>query len=186
MKFAPIALMSAALVALSTPSWGAIFEAAAGPGFTTEFITVSGSYLTPMATAGSSVASYSVLSTAAGFSTSGTISFAAPVTSFTFLWGSPDSYNSVTDGTVTVTGSAFSSGAGNNAESTLYTFFDALGFTSLTFSTTGVAFELAVAAVPEPETVAMMLAGLGAVAFLSRRRRPTAASISRMLGRSRA
>jgi hypothetical protein len=105
------------------------------------------------------------------FSTSGTISFAVPVTSFTFLWGSPDSYNSVTDGTVTVTGSTFSSGAGNNAETTLYTFFDALGFTSLTFSTTGIAFEVAVAAVPEPQTYAMMLAGLGVLAFLARRRR---------------
>jgi hypothetical protein len=171
MKLAPIAIVSAALVGLNTPSWAATFEAVPGLGATTEFTTVVNSFLTPVATAGSSVASYSVLSTAAGFPTSGTISFAAPVTSFTFLWGSPDSYNRVTDGTVTVTGSTFSSGTGNNAETTLYTFFDALGFSSLTFSTTGIAFELAVASVPEPETYAMMLAGLGAVGFLALRRK---------------
>src|SRR4051812_33030879 len=171
MKLAPTAIMAAALAALSTPSWGATFEAVPGLGATTEFTTVLNSFLTPVATSGSSVASYSVLSTAAGFLTSGTISFAAPVTSFTFLWGSPDSYNSVTDGRVSVTGSTFSSGAGNNAETTLYTFFDALGFTSLTFSTTGIAFEVAVAEVPEPQTSAMLLAGLTALAFLARRRK---------------
>ena len=128
MKLAPIAIMAAALVAVNTPSWGANFGAVSAPGFTTEAKMVLNSFLTPVATSGSSVASYSVLSTAAGFSTSATISFAAPVTNFTFLWGSPDSYNSVSDGAVTVTGSTFSSGAGNNAETTLYTFFDALGF----------------------------------------------------------
>ena len=111
-----------------------------------------------------------MLSTAAGFSNIGTISFAAPITSFTFLWGSPDAYNSLTDGTVTITGSSVSSGTGNNAESTLYTFFDALGFSSLTFSTTGVAFEIASTQVPEPMTFALLLAGLGAVGFVARRR----------------
>ena len=70
-------------------------------------------------------------------------------------------------------GSSFSSGTGNNAESMLYTFVDALGFTSLTFSTTGIAFEIAQASapVPEPETYAFLLAGLGALGFMSRRRK---------------
>jgi len=171
MKLAPIALIAAALLALNTPSQATTFASASGPGFTTETTSVVNSFLTPLAPPGSSVANYSVLSTAPGFSTSSTIGFAAAVTSFTFLWGSPDSYNTVTDGTVTVTGSTFSSGTGNNAETTLYTFFDALGFSSLTFSTTGIAFELAVASVPEPETYAMMLAGLGAVGFLALRRK---------------
>jgi len=171
MKLAPIAIISAALVGLNTPSRAVTFEAIPGLGAPTEMTTAVNSYLTPVATAGSLVASYSVLSTAAGFLTSGTLNFAAPVTSFTFLWGSPDSYNSVTDGTVTVTGSTFSSGNGNNSETTLFTFFDALGFTSLTFSTRGIAFEVAVASVPEPETYAMMLAGLGAIGFLVLRRR---------------
>ncbi len=173
MKFASITLAAAALVSWHLPSEAATFQALSGTGFTTETTSVESSYLTPLAPAGSSVASYSVLSTASGFSGIGMISFAAPITSFTFLWGSPDSFNSVTDGTVTVTGSSFSSGTGNNAESMLYTFVDSLGFDSLTFSTTGVAFELAAAPVPEPETYALLLAGLGAMGFLARRRKPS-------------
>jgi len=170
MKFAPIAVAAAALLSLLTPSEAATFQSVSGTGFTTETASVTNLYMTPLAPAGSSVASYSVLSTAAGFLSTGTISFAAPVTSFTFLWGSPDSYNLVTDGTVSVTGSSFSSGTGNNTESTFYTFVDALGFTSLTFSTTGVAFEIASAQVPEPMPFALVLAGLGTVGFLARRR----------------
>jgi PEP-CTERM motif len=171
MKFAPIAIAASALLSLHAVSEAATFQSLSGTGFTTETASLAGSYLTPLAPAGSSDASYSVLSTASGFLTTGTINFAAPITSFTFLWGSPDSYNRLTDGTVSVTGSSFSSGTGNNAESTLYTFVDALGFNSLTFSTTGIAFELAVAPVPEPETSALLLAGLAAVGFMARRRR---------------
>jgi hypothetical protein len=171
MKFAPVAIAASALLSLHALSEAATFQSLSGTGFTTETASLAGSYLTPLAPAGSSDASYSVLSTASGFLTTGTIIFAAPITSFTFLWGSPDSYNSVTDGTVSVTGSSFSSGTGNNAESKLYTFVDALGFNSLTFSTTGIAFELAVAPVPEPETSALLLAGLAAVGFMARRRR---------------
>ena len=170
MKFAPIAVAAAALLSLQTPSEAATFQSVSGTGCTTETASVTNLYTTPLAPAGSSVVSYSVLSTAAGFLSTGTISFVAPVTSFTFLWGSPDSYNRVTDGTVSITGSSFSSGTGNNAESTLYTFVDALGFTSLTFSTTGVAFEIATAQVPEPMPFALLLAGLGTVGFLARRR----------------
>ena len=59
---------------------------------------------------------------------------------------------------MTVTGSSFSSGGGNNAESTFYTFVDALGFTSLTFSTTGIAFEIAAA--PESARMPSMAAVL--------------------------
>jgi PEP-CTERM motif len=170
MKFAPIAIAAAAFVSLHTLSEAATFQSVSGTGFTTETASLANSYLAPVAPAGSSVTSYSVLSTATGFSNTGTISFAAPVTAFTFLWGSPDSFNRLTDGTVTVTGSSFSSGKGNNAESTLYTFVDALGFTALTFSTTGIAFEIAAAPVPEPQMFALLLAGLGAVGFMALRR----------------
>ena len=109
MKFAPIAVAASALLSLHSASEAATFQAVSGTGFTTETVSLVTSYLTPVALAGSSITSYSVLSTATGFSNTGTISFAAPITSFTFLWGSPDSYNRVTDGTVTVTGSSFRS-----------------------------------------------------------------------------
>jgi hypothetical protein len=175
MKLSQIAIAAAALLSLHSLSEAATFQSVSGTGFTTETASLANSYLTPLAPAGSSVTSYSVLSTATGFSTTGTISFAAPVTAFTFLWGSPDSFNRLTDGTITVTGSSFSSGTGNNAESTLYTFVDALGFTSLTFSTTGIAFEIAAAPVPEPETFALLLAGFAAVGFMARRRSAPAA-----------
>jgi len=170
MKFASIVVAAAALLSLHTLSRAETFESVSGTGFTTETTSLPNSYLAPLAPAGSSVTSFSVLSTAAGLLSTGTISFAAPITSFTFLWGSPDRFNRLTDGTVTVTGASFSSGTGNNAESTLYTFVDALGFTTLTFSTTGVAFEIAAAPVPEPSTLALLLAGFGAVGFLARRR----------------
>lgn len=169
MKTLRIAAVATTLAVLNATASAATFIALSSPGFTTETATVVNSYLAPIAPAGSTVASYSVLSTDAGFSSTATLNFGAPITSYTFLWGSPDTYNSVTDGVVTVTGSAFSSGTGNNAESTLYTFVDLAGFTSLTFKTSGVAFEIAVAPIPEPGTHALLLAGLGLLAFLSNR-----------------
>ena len=167
------AAAAVALIALQGVASAATYTSfsSGATGFTTETTSVLNQYLMPLAPAGSTVASYSVLSTMAGFSSTGTLSFGTTMTSFTFLFGSPDAYNSVTDGTVTITGSSFSSGTGNNAESQLYTFVDPKGFTSLTFKTTGVAFEVAVAPVPEPETYALMLGGLGVLGMLANRRR---------------
>jgi hypothetical protein len=167
-----IAAAAAAVFAgLSSPAFAESFSALSAPGFTTETTSLVDQYLMPEAPAGSTITSYSVLSTAAGFSTTGTLTFAAPVTSYTFLWGSPDSYNSVSDGKVSVSGSSLGSGSGNNADTTLYTFLDLSGFTTLTFKTTGIAFELAtVSPVPEPGTYALLLAGLGVVGFSTRRR----------------
>ena len=79
MKFAPIALAAAALLALHIPAEATIFQSISGTGFTTETTSVVNLYLLPAATAGSSVASYSVLITVSGFSNIGTINFATPV-----------------------------------------------------------------------------------------------------------
>ena len=67
MKVAPIAFAAAALVSLQTLSEAATFQSVSGTGFVTETALLVNSYLTPKTPAGSSIASYSMLSTAAGF-----------------------------------------------------------------------------------------------------------------------
>jgi hypothetical protein len=99
--------------------------------------------------------SFLVVSKLEGASGSATVDL-GDASSFSFVWGSPDTFNAIdiySDGfgMVTYTGTQ-------------------LG--SQLFRSNGVAFELAVAApVPEPETYAMMLAGLAAMGFVARRRR---------------
>ena len=95
-------------------------------------------------------------------------------TSFTFLWGSPDASNKITIDGVDFTGSFLLGALANsaNANSRLATFTSAVGMHDFTITTGQIAFELAVAnPVPEPETYALMLAGLGAMAFVARRRK---------------
>ena len=99
----------------------------------------------------------------------------AGATSFSFLWGSPDQTN-----TINIDGASFT-GLGlltnlvansDNVNTRWATFTSAAGMHSFTITTGQVAFELAVAnPVPEPETYALMLGGLGALAFVARRRK---------------
>ena len=103
---------------------------------------------------------------------------------FSFLWGSPDTHNTLT---VLSTGGGSQSftvaslglpGDGNQAFSAYVQFAGVAGslITDLIFNNIPAidAFETAnysITPVPEPETYALMLAGLGVMGFIARRRR---------------
>lgn len=81
------------------------------------------------------------------------------IASISFLWGSPDSYN-----TLTVNGTTFSfdgTGLGEGVYTLTFTGADRAGVTGLTFSSTQAAFEFdnVAVAVPEPASWAMMIGG---------------------------
>lgn len=114
--------------------------------------------------------------------TSQSLTFGAGASYFGFLWGSPDNYNTfiVTTNLATqeYTGALISNPAdGNRLISGFANFTAGAGevITSVKWQSGSNAFESdnhAVVAVPEPETYALMLAGLAAVGFVARRRRP--------------
>ena len=98
----------------------------------------------------------------------------AGVKSFSFLWGSPDQSNAINIDGFTFTGLSLlgSLATSSNANTRWATFTSDVGMNSFTMTTNQVAFEIAVAnPVPEPETYALMLGGLGALAFVARRRK---------------
>lgn len=115
---------------------------------------------------------------------SATYTFASPVSSFQFDWGSIDAYNTLTiNGTspaIIVPGSNFINpangdqiAAGTNGRFTVTGTAGEL-FSSVTFSSTGNSFEvdnLAVnGAVPEPATWALMMLGFGGMGAAMRRK----------------
>jgi len=120
-----------------------------------------------------------------------TLTFAgAGVSYISFLWGSPDTYNTLTvnstgggSQTFTATGTGFgaafpvTNGDQSFNQSVQFTALGASLITSLVFTSTGDAFEVGrftvQSPIPEPETYALILAGLGALGFIARRRRQT-------------
>jgi hypothetical protein len=112
-----------------------------------------------------------------------TLSLVPGTTYVSFLWGSPDGYNTLTVNT-DVGASVFTAGGlgilpvgGNQAQANYVNFTPTGGatvITSLVFSSPNTnAFEISnVTAVPEPGTYAMLLAGLAALGFVARRRGP--------------
>ncbi len=172
--FAAAALVAAVGAQAQTFSFGATPAIDfAAPSFTTSTpalaMEVTGSvpnfYLQPMGSSGT------YLEVATGGSA--TIDLGG-ATSFSFLWGSPDASNMINIDGVNFTGSGLLGATANssNANTQWVTVTDETGMTSFTITTGQIAFEMAVAApVPEPETYALMLAGLGAMAFVARRRK---------------
>lgn len=114
-------------------------------------------------------------------SSTGVVDLGKGASYFGFLWGSPDKYNSVTffDGLTalgTFDGSAIVNPTkGSNGSTRFFNVFAGAGevITSVVFKSGKNAFETdnhAVVAVPEPATYAMLLAGLGMVGLLARKR----------------
>ena len=129
-----------------------------------------------------------------GVPNTATLTFAGAGTSYiSFLWGSPDTYNTLTVNTTgggsqtfTATGTGFGSafpvtnGDQSFNQSVQFAAIGGTLITSLVFTSTMDSFEAArfsalspdqQSLVPEPATYALILAGLGALGFVAGRRR---------------
>ncbi len=113
----------------------------------------------------------------------GEVQFSSGLKYFGFLWGSPDTYNTVSYFNGSTLLGSFNGTAAygpSNGDQSIGRYFNAFAgageqITRITFSSTTNAFETDnhayIAAIPEPETYAMLLAGLGLMGFVARRRK---------------
>jgi hypothetical protein len=191
MKFMRTCLAAAALLGSVTAHAALVYsvEAPSGSLGALTFTSTSGSVLTPISGSVTNVrlapltvgdGFYSVISTG-GIAT---IDFGAGVSTFSFLWGSPDTYNFVdiatsNVGSTTYTGTMLGSlggfsANGSNANTRLFTISGTDGtlINALTFRATGIAFEVAAAPspVPLPAAVWLLLSGLVSLGLVGRRR----------------
>lgn len=173
MNLKTIAAAAIAVIAAGSANAGTTvidFNDGTAPGFTGQFGLFSSDVHNvatgPNATPYLAVPSASVSSGTAVYTSN---SF---ITSFSFDWGTPDSYNTLSftglDGTsVPITGAGLTAGLHT------YTFSAADQIKSVNFSSSNRAFEIdnvSVTAVPEPASWALMVGGFMMVGFVARRR----------------
>ena len=109
-----------------------------------------------------------------GGGSSGTATYTTSnsITAFSFDWGTPDTYNTLTFRSGATVVASFT-GTGLSAGNYGYTFTTAQDVNNVDFSSTQRAFEIdnvSVTAVPEPTTWALLIVGFGMVGVAARRR----------------